>query len=144
MIRFPKAATAAAGCLMLAIALPAAGQQTAAELATQECSACHVLYPPSFLPPQSWQRITSTLDQHFGEDASLPEDQAAKIRDYLVAHASSRFPTMSVDQAPLRISELSWFKGEHRRLFERARNDPAIGSISNCGGCHRMDGYYEK
>ena len=37
----------------------------------QECSACHLAYPPGMLPAASWQRLLSGLPRHFGTDASL-------------------------------------------------------------------------
>lgn len=134
----------AAGCLAFGLAPPATAQSAplpAGQLAQQECSACHDFYPPEFLPAESWVAITQTLSDHFGEDASLPDDQVALIRDFLVSRASRRFSGIDPANPPLRITELSWYRHEHgARLLARAKADPSIGTLSHCSGCHRMSG----
>jgi mono/diheme cytochrome c family protein len=141
MTRSALLALAAALSLAAAPALPQSslsGQQ----LFEQECAACHWPYSPEFLPAESWTKITETLATHFGEDASLPADQTAAIRDYLVANASRRFGKVDAANPPLRISELAWFTNQHgRRLRAQAAADPKIGTMSNCAGCHRVGGY---
>ncbi|MDD3343356.1 MAG: cytochrome b/b6 domain-containing protein, partial [Sulfurospirillaceae bacterium] len=37
----------------------------------KECISCHTLYPPFLLPERSWVAMMQTLDNHFGDDASL-------------------------------------------------------------------------
>ncbi len=101
----------------------------------RECGACHLAYPPRFLPAESWRALMAGLADHFGEDASLDPDTAAAIEAYLVAHARTR--RVRADRwPPLRISELRWFRHEHEeevspRAFRRA------GTWANCGACHR-------
>lgn len=103
-----------------------------------ECSACHTAYPAEFLPKESWTLILDNLPKHFGEDASLPAETIVPIRDYLMAHAAQSPATIDAANPPLRITELDWFMGEHgQRLIKRAKADPAIGSMSNCGACHK-------
>lgn len=124
-----------------------AGSDTAARDLTQaECGACHMAYPAAFLPQRSWQRIMSTLDSHFGEDASLDDQSRAEIEAYLVKNAadgglwSSRALRGVPDsETPLRISELPWFVREHdREVSSRAK--ARAGSMSNCTACHRAAG----
>lgn len=103
-----------------------------------ECSACHNAYPAEFLPAASWNKILDTLDQHFGEDASLPPDQVSVIRDYLTAQADPNAGAIDPANPPLRITELPWYLEEHgKRLTARAKADPAIGTMSNCAACHQ-------
>jgi len=103
-----------------------------------ECSACHTAYPAEFLPKESWTLILDNLPKHFGEDASLPAETIAPIRDYLMAHAAPSPATIDPANPPLRITGLDWFVGEHgQRLMKQAKADPAIGSMSNCGACHK-------
>ncbi|SFJ39692.1 diheme cytochrome c [Celeribacter neptunius] len=117
-------------------------------LTQEECSACHMAYPPSLLPARSWSEIMNTLDDHFGEDASLGEEARAEIEAYLVSAAGDangrRFRAAPADETPLRITDLPWFNREHKRevstrMLERA------GSMSNCSACHRgaERGYFE-
>ena len=106
----------------------------------QECSACHIAYPAAFLPASSWLAIMGDLPNHFGEDASLPEEQRAAIEAWLVANAadSSSRAMRGIDPAnpPLRITELGWFTREHGHEVSVATMQRKAGSWSNCAGCH--------
>ncbi len=124
--------------LLLATTLPATAGTAATggeALYREECGACHLAYPPRFLPAESWRALMAGLADHFGEDASLAPATAAAIESYLVAHARTR--RVRADRwPPLRISELRWFRHEHEeevspRAFRRA------GTWANCGACHR-------
>jgi len=138
--------------LMLALALPAAPALADDDYmppvthpaTAEECSACHMAYPAGFLPARSWQAIMGDLENHFGEDARLDEATRAEIEAYLVSKAAPRVRGVAETAAPLRISELPWFKREHedevsRRMMERAK------SMSNCVACHKgaERGYFE-
>jgi hypothetical protein len=111
------------------------------ELTKKECSACHMAYPPGFLPARSWEALTGNLKDHFGEDASLSAESVTAIRDYLVANAADASGKMRgfargipADQTPLRITELPRFKGEHGNFSEATMKK--VGSLSNCVACH--------
>jgi hypothetical protein len=111
-----------------------------------ECSDCHMAYAPGFLPERSWLAIMNNLSDHFGEDASLGDAARQEISNYLVAVASKEVRGVSSVAVPLRITDLRWFRGEHgSRQRNRAENNPNIGSISNCTGCHRgaERGYFD-
>ncbi len=115
-------------------------------LAKEECAACHMAFPAGFLPAASWNRIMSTLGDHFGEDASLSDAATEEIRAYLAANASRSTRGIDLANPPLRISELSWFTHEHgSRLRARAESTPEISSIANCTACHRgaERGYFD-
>ena len=51
----------------------------------QECSACHVAFWPNFLPTSSWKQVLTTLDKHYGADASLPAADQQEITDWIIA-----------------------------------------------------------
>jgi len=57
------------------------------ELTENECGACHFLYPAAMLPDTSWRKIMETLENHFGEDASLNTQTTQAITKYLVENA---------------------------------------------------------
>lgn len=101
----------------------------------EECGGCHVAYPPRFLPAQSWQRLMADLDRHFATDASLDPVRAKEIERFLVTHAGK--PRSADVAVPLRITELKWFRDEHRRITEAKLRSPQIGSAANCAACHR-------
>ena len=122
------------------------------ELTKTECSACHMAFQPAFLPARSWKTIMATLDNHFGEDASLDEATRVAIEDYLVANAAdapgSRTSWMlrgvGEYDVILRISEMPWWVREHRgEVSQRSWN--RAGSKSNCTACHRgaERGYFD-
>ena len=112
-------------------------------VANEECGACHIPYPPRFLPKASWKAIMANLSDHFGEDASLADDTAAKIRGYLISHAA-RWRVRKNARPPLRITKLRWFVREHRHEVSPRRLKKA-GSWSNCAACHRgaARGYFD-
>ena len=42
-----------------------------------ECGGCHFAYQPGLLPGEDWERIMTSLDEHYGDDASLDETDGA-------------------------------------------------------------------
>lgn len=103
-------------------------------LVQAECGACHLAFPPAFLPAESWTRLMAGLPDHFGEDASLAPDTTARITQALVAGAG---PGRFADP-PLRITALTWFRAEHRDAevaWTRFRR--GVKSFANCAACHR-------
>jgi cytochrome c553 len=101
----------------------------------KECSTCHVAYPPGLLPAQSWRKLMTGLDKHFGSDASLTSKEIEDVSGFLVANASNRWASTN---APLRITEAQWFKSKHNAgeippaIWKRA----SVKSASNCLACH--------
>lgn len=109
-----------------------------------ECGACHWAFHPSLLPKASWAQVISSLDDHFGEDASLPADKAAEIAHYLEMFASEAWDTeaanrfRTVSQAePARITKTPYWITKHRQIDPAIFDDPAVNSESNCTACHR-------
>lgn len=123
-------------------------------LVIEECGGCHMAYPPSMLPARSWQAMMASLDQHFGDDASLPAASAARIERYLMWHAGDAAGSrhagkllrgVSASAAPQRISELPKWVREHREVSRAEWADPKVGSKANCPACHRdaERGYFD-
>lgn len=103
-----------------------------------ECSACHTLYAPGFLPKRSWQAIMGNLSNHFGEDASLGDAARTEITNYLMSQAPQDVRGLSPSTTPLRITEMPWYTRIHNQRFvDYAKSHPTIGTLSNCTGCHR-------
>ena len=105
-------------------------------LVKKECGACHMTFQPAFLPAASWRKIMLTLDDHFGEDASLDAETRDMVESYLIAHAVKG----KGDRAnpPLRITKLNWFRAEHRegdiKSLRKKRN---VKTLADCAACHR-------
>lgn len=104
---------------------------------TQECTACHMAYPPGMLPSASWQRIMGNLGKHYGTDASLDAASTQEISAWLQTHAGTH---KRVSEAPPqdRITKSPWFLKEHssREIPSEVWKRPAVGSASNCAACH--------
>ncbi|MBL6958771.1 MAG: cytochrome b/b6 domain-containing protein [Rhodospirillales bacterium] len=125
--------------------LPATGLTTAAAHPAfeAECSDCHQLYHPSLLPAASWRDMMASLDQHFGEDASLDDGDRTSITGHLVKHAAGhwdskaahKFRTIS-EQEPWQISATPGWKRIHKEIPEADFKRPKVKSKSNCLGCH--------
>lgn len=102
----------------------------------QECSACHVAYPPKYLSADSWRAVMDGLPRHFGTDASLDPAEHAEILRYLEDNAGRR-NTAAGGKPLLRITETRWFVHEHSEELPRdVWKHPAVKSASNCAACH--------
>jgi hypothetical protein len=122
----------------------------------RECGACHFAYQPGLLPKHDWQRIMDALGEHYGDDASLDEVQAAEIRRFLLDNAAeheraSRARAFAAGsdsgEALPRITTTVYFRREHAELPTRiVAANAEVGSFSNCPACHRNadDGIYNE
>lgn len=118
----------------------------------EECGSCHLAFAPSMLPASSWQRMMGNLKNHFGDDASLDPDAAAKITSYLVANAadtggrrySGRLLSGATGSAPQRITELPKWVHEHRKVPDWEWRHKDVRTKANCIACHAdaEQGYY--
>lgn len=112
-----------------------------------ECGECHMAYAPGLLPARSWRAIMNGLDDHFGDNAELDADMHSQLLDYLTQHSADHADSprsrkiarqLAADDAPLRISELPFFRHEHDEVRpDLVRDNPEVGSFSHCGACHR-------
>ncbi len=126
------------------------------KLYANECGICHFAYQPGWLPVRSWQRIMNTLDNHFGENAELDDQERDRITRYLVANAADSIPNRQSRQVlyslqngelPMRISELRYIRHEHDEIPSRMIEDnPGVRSRSNCQACHTQadKGYFNE
>ncbi len=101
----------------------------------QECSACHLAYPPGLLPASSWQRVASHLSKHYGTDASLDPGTAKELSAWLVANAGT---SKRVGEPPPddRITRSAWFIREHDEVAAATWKLPAVKSPAHCAACH--------
>lgn len=115
------------------------------ELYQKECGDCHIAYPANMLPVRSWTHLMSKLDSHFGENAEVNENTRQALSLYLTEYAGdgsrgfSGKLLKSLDklQTPERITELPYFKKEHREIPQRYfDNNPSVKNLSNCDTCH--------
>jgi diheme cytochrome c len=100
-----------------------------------ECGSCHIAYPPGLLPAQSWSRLMSGLERHFGTDAGVDPAAAAEIGAYLERYSASGKRARGA-AGSLRITESAWFLREHDELSPAVWRRPAVKSAANCAACH--------
>ncbi|HTN30855.1 MAG TPA: hypothetical protein VL178_08480 [Pseudomonas sp.] len=106
----------------------------------EECAACHMLYVPGLLPADAWRQQMSTLDEHYGSNATLDPELEQQILDFLVrASAVNRLPVepSPVPGEPPRISQTRWFEHKHDEVSEAKFRREAVGGRANCVACHR-------
>ena len=112
---------------------------------TEECGACHIPYPPQMLPMRSWHAIMSSLANHFGDNAALPDKTRSDIEAYLLAHAADapgdtfgrRFLNgIAPGTTPLRITETAFWQDAHGEVSASVFADPKVKLRSNCIACH--------
>ena len=103
-------------------------------LVTEECGACHVVYPAGMLPAPSWENIMGNLSEHYGTDASLDDATAATITTWLTENAA---PWWRAEQPPEdRITRSRWFRHEHDEIGAEIWRLESVRSAANCAACH--------
>ena len=109
----------------------------------EECGACHTPHHPSLLPARTWGMVMTSLEDHFGEDASLDAKTTESITTWLVANGANSFDTKAAawfrqpDAAePLRITATARWKEIHEDLPDTVFKRVKVGSPANCGACH--------
>ncbi|TAN59251.1 MAG: hypothetical protein EPN26_00205 [Rhodospirillales bacterium] len=110
----------------------------------KECGACHTPHHPSLLPSASWQKVMAGLDDHFGDDATLPEARRQELEDWLIrstelgwdTKAGQRIPATLKPEAPMRITQATFWERRHRRIPEATFKTKNVGGKANCKACH--------
>jgi len=100
-----------------------------------ECASCHMAYPPGLLSEKSWQNVMSSLNKHFGTDASIDQKDQIEITNWLKKNAATRqkYSELAPEN---RITKTSWFIRKHDEIKADVWKRPSIKSPSNCGACH--------
>lgn len=99
-----------------------------------ECGSCHIAYPPSLLPAESWRAVMAKLDKHFGVDASVDAKTAEEIGGFLEQNAGRSRGTSA--KPTLRITETRWFLREHDEVGAAVWKNPKVKTPANCAACH--------
>lgn len=120
----------------------------------EECGSCHLAFAPSMLPARSWKTMMGDLKNHFGDDATVNPETAAKIESYLVANAADNggqrygeklLRGVSAKDVPQRITELPKWQREHRKVPDWEWKHKDVRTRANCIACHAdaERGFYE-
>ncbi|MBI5861582.1 MAG: diheme cytochrome c [Rhodocyclales bacterium] len=125
--------------LLTAFALPALADRFPLPKSAafeEECTSCHIAYPPQLLDAASWRALMNGLPKHFGTDASMDEARRRAITDFLVKNSGRRASRDANGKPALRISETAWFRHEHDEVAPATWQRAAIKSPANCAACH--------
>ncbi|SFP93529.1 cytochrome b/b6 domain-containing protein [Hydrogenimonas thermophila] len=115
-------------------------------LFVDECSACHTLYPPFLLPTNSWKKLMATLQDHFGDDASLEKEDRISIEKFLLANSAGNstkeaafYITESLKGKKdiIAITKTPYWIGKHKNLDRDIFISSSIKSKANCKACHK-------
>ncbi|MES2632060.1 MAG: diheme cytochrome c [Pseudomonadota bacterium] len=133
------------GAVLLALAAVTASTAARADSAriavtplkayAQECSTCHLAYPPGALPARSWQKIMGGLDKHYGSDASLDAATVAEIAGWLQVNAGT-WKRVREQPPEDRITRAGWFVHKHREVAPSIWKLPSVKTTANCAACH--------
>jgi mono/diheme cytochrome c family protein len=121
---------------------PATGPQATM---TKECGACHMVFPPQFLPARSWAALMDGLANHFGETATLDAAIVKEVAEYLATHAADApsgdkryLRGLKATETPLRITETPyWIRKHTGEVSPSTFSNPKVKSKANCVACHR-------
>ena len=122
--------------------LPAAGvpHDALASAYAKQCGDCHIPFHPSLRGRAAWSEIMTSLDDHFGEDASLPDAEVQQLSDYLAQNAAERWDTRAANvfrgPEPLRITDTNFWKRRHADIDAAVFQTKKVGTKSNCEACH--------
>lgn len=114
------------------------------ELFVSECGSCHTLYPPSLLPKHSWKIVMNDLENHFGDDASLQQDENISILSFLLqnsAETSSMEASWKIldsikNKDIIAISKTNFWKNRHEEIPKMVFDHKNVRSKANCKACH--------
>lgn len=124
------------------------------KVTADECGSCHMAFPAAMLPAASWRRMMTELDNHFGDDATVAPETAARITAYLVDNAADTggrgygrklMKGVARGASPQRITELPKWVHEHDEVAPSDWKHQDVGSKANCPACHvdAQLGYFE-
>ncbi len=99
----------------------------------EECASCHAPFPAPMLPAASWKAVMSSLDKHFGTDASVDPTTTQALSTWLTDNASRRTTTRPPQD---RLTLGADFLRKHREVSSNLWSRPSIRSASNCAACH--------
>ncbi|MDH5559609.1 MAG: cytochrome b/b6 domain-containing protein [Deltaproteobacteria bacterium] len=114
------------------------------------CGDCHFEFHPSLLPKRSWTAMLDSLEDHFGEDASLNAKDKERIADYLLSNSAEKMLNESAykimisineTNSPQRVTEVDYWKSKHAMIKPEQFREKPIKSKLNCGACHPLGKY---
>jgi len=112
------------------------------ETYASECGDCHDAYHPSLRTSAAWKNILGTLEDHFGEDASLDDATIQEIAHFTSQQGAENFDTEvshlvgRVDTESRRMTDTAFWKKRHQDIDDTIFAQSSVGSKVNCNACH--------
>jgi hypothetical protein len=108
------------------------------------CGGCHYAFPPQLMPERSWRAIMGSLNNHFGQELTLSEQDKTAIGAFLTENAADKSACgisqrimSSLDGAtPSRITDIPCIQRKHRKIDPAVFKRKSIQSPANCAACH--------
>jgi len=116
----------------------------------KECGTCHMAFSPNMLPEKSWIQMMATLQDHFGEDATIDDASKKEIEAFLVTNAAEKsheeasikfIRAIGANTPPLRITDITYWKKKHQQIPPEVYARGTINSKINCVACHKWAEY---
>ncbi len=134
----------AAALLLLGSNGTTSAQMAGDPVLVKECASCHLPFSAGWLTKASWRKIMDTLDNHFGDDARLPDERKAAVETALMEGAgdakterpSPFLKSVKGDPSPLRLTETFGFQRKHGKIKLGSAALARIKSLANCTACH--------
>lgn len=121
-------------------------RSTESMLYEEECGACHHAFHPSLNTKENWSLIMSSLQDHYGDDASLSQSTEQSLLTFLSKHDALNFDTEVAweigrrKQASQRITDSMYWKDRHREIPATTFESPPVFVAVNCNQCHQDAG----
>lgn len=112
----------------------------------KECGACHFDYPAGLLPSSSWNKMMGNLENHFGDDATLDDENYKIISNYLNQNSaeknmsykrSKKIVNSLGNRTSDTISKTPYIEKKHRDIKENLITQKEVKGLFNCTACHR-------
>ena len=106
------------------------------EKVKSECASCHMVYPPAFLPKESWTRIMGGLEKHYGTDASVDAATERQIGVWLQSLGGT-YKRVEASSPADRLTTTQWFEKKHRKIDKAVWTRKSVNGKAQCQACHQ-------
>jgi len=111
-----------------------------------ECASCHFGYQPGLLPANAWEKMMGNLENHFGTDATLAQEDFVPLVNYLKQNSAEKnmhykrsnriVSSLRGQPVPDSISETPYMIEKHDEIRAELITQKEVKGIFNCTACH--------
>ncbi|RYA23017.1 cytochrome C [Malaciobacter halophilus] len=117
------------------------------DLYINECGACHFAYFPGLLPQNSWEKLMSDLENHFGDNATIDKKTFQTLSKFLKENSAeknmnykrSRKIVQSIpkNKIYIAISKTPYIYKKHKEIKKHLITQKEVKGLFNCTACHQ-------